>query len=178
MFILSLNDEDVSKNLGIFDDEAQILEFLKRIPYITLDSSGIYVMPKSTMSKFINVKWKDAIVPLTSYTFSGEIDPYFSWQELSHLPTTHGIAHGETLIDNYIYDNNEVEVEINLRESLKDALREHFEKNHKEVFFGGQGSQDGEYLLVDGEFYLHIDPPTLNAWKNSTNVKELLEDIL
>lgn len=178
MFILSLNDEDVSHTLGIFDDEAQILDFLKRMPCVTLDSSGIYVIPKSLIPRFKNLKWKHAIVPLTSYTFSGEIDPYFSWQELSHLPTTHGIVEGETLIDNYIYDNDEVEIEVNLRESLKNALKEHFEKNHKEIFFGGQGSQDGEYLLVDGAFYLHIDPPTLSAWKNSTNVEELLEDIL
>ncbi|WP_426381677.1 hypothetical protein [Mammaliicoccus lentus] len=85
-----------------------------------------------------------------------------------------GITSGSTKIDNYYYDNNEVKEEIKLRQSLKQALKDYFEKNNQPYYFGGKGSQDGEYINTEDGTFLHIDPSTLEEWKSTQDIEKTL----
>ena len=182
MYILSLQDDETTQLIGAFNTEEDVVSWINSVPNVKKDHNDNYILKIEDLTEFINIKWKDSIVPLTQYSFSTGEYLYFSWEEIAYMNQHRGITSGSTKIDNYYYDNNEVKEEIKLRQSLKQALKDYFEKNNQPYYFGGKGSQDGEYINTeDGEYintedgtFLHIDPSTLEEWKSTQDIEKTL----
>lgn len=174
MYILSLQDDETTQLIGAFNTEDDVVSWINSVPNVKKDHNDNYILKIEDLTEFINIKWKDSIVPLTQYSFSTGEYLYFSWEEIAYMNQHRGITSGSTKIDNYYYDNNEVKEEIKLRQSLKQALKDYFEKNNQPYYFGGKGSQDGEYINTEDGTFLHIDPSTLEEWKSTQDIEKIL----
>ncbi|MCR1871889.1 hypothetical protein NSA33_01830 [Mammaliicoccus lentus] len=174
MYILSLQDDETTQLIGAFNTEEDVVSWINSVPNVKKEHNDNYILKIEDLPEFINIKWKDSIVPLTRYSFSTGEYLYFSWKEIAYMNQRHGITSGSTKIDNYYYDNNEVKEEVKLRQSLKQALKDYFEKNNQSYYFGGKGSQDGEYINTEDGTFLHIDPSTLEEWKSTQDIEKIL----
>ena len=168
MYILEVIQNERVHKIGLFKGEADIIEWLDLIPFIKrTDYEGEidYTLDYESIPDWYEVDYHNHIYPLTKYMFEPGGEIYFVWEELVDFtqqaaePT---LKKGYTQVDAFLYPTDQAEAYIKNRNALFNDLVRHF--NESEVVRVGVGSEDGEYVLVDREFFIHLDAPTIDEW--------------
>lgn len=108
-----------------------------------------------------------------------EVEIYFNWSEINLLddkiPINETFIEGETIVDAYSISNNEVKDYIKKREQLYKELEKFYNSKGLKIARKGFGSQDGEYIELDGKSILCLlDPSAIEIWKKSKDVEDFL----
>lgn len=94
---------------------------------------------------------------------------------------------GYTVVGGWCIPNDELEEYTKQREGMMSFLEKTFKEHYNDVYIGGEGSQDGDYISAhDGDkenVFIHFDPAELelfNAFDNKqdyVDMKWVLSDI-
>lgn len=183
-YLLKINQEDKSYDIGIFKSEASIFSFIEKIPFIIKDTSSIdytnYYMNFNDIPEYFEVNYNNFIYILSKFSFlANDNDIFFTWDKI-HLwdenqATEKTLINGDTTIDAYSVSNDEVKDYINLRESLYNETKKYYESKGLKVARHGLGSQDGEYVeLVNSSILYLLDGHATSVWEKSNDIEDFL----
>lgn len=86
---------------------------------------------------------------------------------------------GCTVVGGWCIPNEELEAYVRQREEMMTFLETTFKAHYKEVYIGGQGSQDGDYISAhDGDkenVFIHFDPAELDIFNKFTDKEDYVE---
>ena len=186
MYLVEIQQADRRHTVGLFTEEKDAVQWIESIPYVqkqvdTFDQQQFtaYTMRYEDLPLYEEMVWQASRYPLTKYMFTpdgGDIE-LFIWPQLPVMNEAEGLTEGATQVDAYIVPNEEAERYIEAREEIRQAVTEHCEKLGKHVEAGGIGSQDGEYLLVEGRFFMHLDASAVSEWQKKASVKQFIEEL-
>ncbi|MGL4736757.1 MAG: hypothetical protein ACRCW2_04800, partial [Cellulosilyticaceae bacterium] len=84
---------------------------------------------------------------------------------------------GETVVDAYVFANNEVEDYITKREALYRETESYYNRKGLQVRRAALGSQDGEYVALANNHILYLlDPSAVEIWEKSKDIEGFLEN--
>lgn len=184
MYLLELHQGDRQHFVGLFEDKEDAVDWIENLSYVhkqvdifEKQEFVTYTLKYDDLPVYEKIRWKESVFPLTKYMFvpdEGLIE-FMIWDKLSVMSYAQGPVDGMTQVDAYLVPNEEVEQYIQKREEMRETLTTYYEKQGKRVDSGGLGSQDGEYLLVDGAFLLHLDALSVDQWISSPNVDSFVD---
>lgn len=168
-YLMEMEQGERRSIIGVFQNEKDAKKFLAGIPFIKkVRGSDYYRIRFADLPELY-----DASSGNWHYTFSrfswfpgendGEIDLYLT--EVSILDTdcaSPTIVAGQTVVDGYSFPNEDIPNYIRRREQLYKETQAYYRKKGRKVTRSGLGSEDGEYVLVDGKFAFHLDPETVD----------------
>ena len=182
MYILQLTQGERTHSIGLFASEKEVEAWLGTVPFITREEEHwegttfvTYTLSYETMPLYAEVEWNGSIVPLTRYMFEPELPIYVEYYPLPVMGEVKGLVQGGTQVDAYVVDNEEVKSYVFSREAARHAIVHHYEAQGKDVFVGGVGSEDGEYVSVDGGPFVHLDAMTVQAWEEKESEEAFLQ---
>lgn len=162
------NDKRV--NVGLFEDEENLLKFVrstskkfKKKKINKLDDIYDLSFYPEDLEDYREIELNGNIYPLSKFEFNPGEEISFFAEDLNVLTDEgSGIAPGFKIIENYAIDNEDLKDYISKRENafnrIKKALRERGYTAKREF----QGSEDGEAISYNGEdgkwFFAHLDP--------------------
>lgn len=173
MYILEVIQNERVHKIGLFKSEEAIIEWLNLIPFIKqtdYDGEIDYSLDYESIPDWYEVRYQNYIYPLTKYMFEPGGEIFFVWEEI--LDFTQQAAEttlkpGYTQVDAFLYPTDQAKDYIKNRNALFNDLVQYYDQS--EVLRLGVGSEDGEYVLVDGDFLLHLDAPTVDEWVKADN---------
>ena len=177
MYLLEIIEQNDRQIVGVFDKESDIEQWIQSVPFIKQDDHGNLVVLYDVMPVYYEVKFGGSIYPFTRYAFTGEDTIYVSWNEIAHINTTQGIVNGISKVGVYIYENTEVRQAVISRETLKKELATYYDTQGISYYFGGIGSEDGEYISVENGLFIHFDPMTIEHYNSSKSIEAFIKDI-
>ncbi|MCU7558231.1 hypothetical protein ROU88_05850 [Macrococcus capreoli] len=172
MFLLKFTSEHHIKNIGIFDSEEKLIQWVEALPFITKIDDYDYEIQYKDFPPYYEHTVGDVTYPLTNLTFLGDIE--IDWEEIPDM-TKPGLADGVTLVDNYHFENHELKQYIEDRENLFNELKTYFTEKNLAYTVSGTGSEDGTYFSVEDHFFAHLDPSTVEERKNYDSIEAFVE---
>lgn len=182
MYILELNQQGMSTELGLFSTIAQGREFLSKLEAYKYEEEDEFEYESLEIEKipnYLEVEFNNNIIPFTKFMFTGEGKIDIFWKEIPDLTVQgKGIVKGSTRVDAYSIQNNEVKEYINKREKNYELIKEYLEEKNYEVTRTYFGSEDGEAILYkksntdDWHFLSHLDPGFCDE-----DIKSIIESI-
>ena len=168
MYILELYQEGMSTEVGVFETVKEGREFISKLKgykmeviegftYETIDIKSI--------PDYLELKYKNNIVPMTKFMFTEEGDVEIYWKEIPNLSEDgKGMVEGATLVDAYAIENSDVKGYIESRERNFETIKKYLEEKDCDVTRSYFGSEDGEAILYkkkdtgEWHFLTHMDP--------------------
>ena len=187
MVILELYQNNYSKDLVAFDSLEEGKAFVAQIPGYTLETEDgfevEYVNPKY-LPDYMEIVFNGNIVPLSRFSFEPEENVEIIWKEISNLSVKNNqVIEGDSKIDAYIVNNDEVIAYIEAREVKYHQSKDFLEGNGCEVDRSFFGSEDGEAIVYrkkgaeDWHFLCHLDPSFVEIEDVEGYVKEAMEEL-
>lgn len=177
MYLLEITEQSDRQVVGVFDKESDIKQWIASVPFIKMDEYGDAVLLYDEIPAYYEVKFGGSIYPFTRYSFTGEDTIYVVWNEIAHINTTQGIVNGTSKVGAYIYENTEIRQAVNSREALRKELAAYYDARDTSYYFGGVGSEDGEYINIENGPFIHFDPMTIEHYENSENIESFIKEI-
>lgn len=177
MYLLEIIEQNDRQIVGVFDKESDIQQWIQSVPFIKQDNQGNVVVLYDEMPAYYEVEFGESIYPLTRYAFTGDDTIYVVWNEIAHINTTKGIVEGTSKVGVYIYENTEIRQAVISRETLKKELATYYDAQGTAYYFGGIGSEDGEYINVENGPFIHFDPLTIEHYNSSKSIEAFIKDI-
>ncbi|TDM14930.1 hypothetical protein [Macrococcus bovicus] len=173
MYLLELHQDMQICTVGLFDSENSVKNWLKSIDYITVDLEKFedttyeeYYMEYHSLPVYEEIEWMNSKFILSKYMFSPNEGKIIAlWKQIPILSHINGLVNGQMKVSAYVLDNEDAKSYILAYEEMKDYISRYFEKDHIKVEFSGQGSEDGEYLLLDGHFICHLEGSLIDKWR-------------
>lgn len=172
MFILKFTSEHYIKNIGVFETEAQLIEWVEALPFVTKIDDYDYEIKYEDFPPYYEHQVGDVTYPLTQLSFLGDVE--IDWEEVPDMSKA-GLAEGVTLVDNYHFENSELKEYITAREDLFKELKDYFTAKNLEYTVSGTGSEDGTFFSVPDHFFAHLDPQTIEDRKNYDTIEAFVE---
>ncbi len=117
------------------------------------------------LPNYMELEYNGNRIPITKFMFRDKDNVDIIWREIPNMETPNqGLIDGQTLVDAYIVDNNELREYIIKREKAYDRVKAFLEKLGYDVDRDYQGSEDGEAIVYkknnenEWHFLTHIDP--------------------
>lgn len=176
MYQLEFIDGDRNHVVGLFHSEEDIKDWIAHVPFITAyESENEYEMEYKNIPDYAEIEWKGSVFPITRHSFKSGSTIDIIWNYVATMQDHEGIVPGITLIEGYVYENEDVEEYIKLRNKMKDELKDFYAIHGKTVFVDGLGSEDGEYVTTEGGPIIHIDPMNVDAWEKSESIEAFVK---
>lgn len=176
MYLLEFIEDEQRQIVGVFNDEQDVMEWISSVPFIHKDADDQYTLSYDELPPYYEVLYKDSVYPLTRYAFNQSEVIEVVWSEIAHMDETSGVAPGVSKVGVYYYNNEEVEAAVKAREQFKSELKAYYDDKGKAYTFGGVGSEDGEYIHVEGGPFIHIDPMTIESYESAHNIEQFLKE--
>lgn len=186
MYMLSIEQYSRSHTVGLFTKKDQALSWIKKLEDMDIkevyseDHLSIFSMTYDDLPCYKEVLWKDSRYPLTKFMFvpdEGEIQLVI--RKIPIMDQVQGLQNTMTRVDAYAISNEDLEDYIKRRERIRKEITSYYKKQGRLVESAGLGSQDGEYLLLDGNFLTHLDPGLVDQWlevdEGKITISQLLE---
>lgn len=179
MYLLEISQASRSHPVGLFLTKEEAIHWIESIPYVhqRTDKYGdlsftSYTMKYEELPVYEEILWKESVFPLSKYMFTPDDGPIILgiWEDLSVMNREKGYTKGMTQVDAYMIPNEEAKDYIRKREEIRHALTDYYLKRGQQVLSGGLGSEDGEYLILKKELFLHLDPLTVRRWDEKTSI--------
>lgn len=186
MYLLELNQNDRHHIVGLFLEKSDAINWIESVENVRKDIFNVennefvtYEVDYADLPEYTEVVWHNSRYPLTKYMFVPDEGPieFVIWDELPIMNNVKGYVDGTTQVDAYLIPNAQVKDYIQARNEIKEAVSKHYESLGKKVHIGGIGSEDGEYLSVEGGPFVHLDAITVKAWREKTTVEQFIHDI-
>lgn len=183
MYILNLWQLNRETNLGVFETEEEILEFLDKIPFLRKtveevegDKYEYYTLIYSEIPKYFEFEYNGITTVISQFMFTENEDVDISWYEIQNYSVANQkdskqFAKGFTRVDAYTLPNCDAERYILDREELAEKAAKYFRDKGFDVVRCFRDSEDGEAVAaVDDEGntagFIYLDPNALEAMKN------------
>ncbi|TDM02272.1 hypothetical protein [Macrococcus carouselicus] len=173
MLLLQFLQSELTMDVGLFESEDQIKEWLEQLPIYEEDE--VYFLDGDKLNDYIEISYQNSRYPVTSFSFDESESILISWTEVPVISQTDGLVDGVTKVDAYMIDNADLKDYISAREEAVSSLMNHYREKGQQVDRAGHASEDGEYLLLDGELLTHLDPMFVDQWKKSVSVDSFTE---
>lgn len=188
MYLLKFVQWDRTVNVGVFDTEKDIYDFLSVMPYFektvdTYEGSEFtnYTLKKEELPIYEEIEFNNHIYILTKYMFNEDDVVDVDWERIQNYSVkadTPELATGSTRVDAYVVDNTEVKAYIEQREELAEKLLEEFKNKGLKAERTFRNSEDGEAVCAyneDGSLYslIYLDPSAINGMKRG-KLKEMI----
>lgn len=173
MLLLQFLQSELTIDIGLFENEDQIKEWLHLLPVYVED--GVYFLDGDKLNDYSEIKFMNSRYPLTSFSFDNSESILVTWTEIPVIPLSEGLIPGATKVDAYSIDNEDVKDYITSREEAVDAVMEYYHKQNKQIDRAGHASEDGEYLMLDGKFLAHLDPIFVDQWKKHESLELFIQ---
>lgn len=186
MYLVEFQQGDRRHTVGLFSKKQDAKEWIELLPYVQVERDVFegeefisYTMNYEDLPLYEEIIWKSSCYPLTKYMFTPDdgLIELFIWDELPLMNEVKGLVDGMTQVDAYMVPNDEARDYIEAREELRQAITIHYEKLGKRVEAGGVGSEDGEYLLIEGKSFVHLDAFTIEQWCKKSTVEEFIQQL-
>lgn len=185
MFLLELLQGEHTHKIGLFPTEEQVIAWIEQIPFVRKDQYTIdevefvtYALMKEEIPVYAEVEWQGYVVPFTRYMLpDDENEAIFVWYKMhcfNEQTNERQMVDGMTRVDAYTVMNDEVETYIIQRNELYEEAKHYFESRGSTVERGGEGSEDGEYVLVDGAITFHLDASSLADRAYAENFEQFI----
>lgn len=168
MYILELYQEGMSTEVGVFETVEEGREFISKLKGYKMeeiDGFTYETIDIKSIPDYLELKYKNNIVPITKFMFTEEGDVEIYWKEIPNLSEEgKGMVEGATLVDAYAIENSDVKKYIESRERNFETIKKYLEEKNYEVSRAYFGSEDGEAILYkkkgtdDWHFLTHMDP--------------------
>lgn len=184
MYLLELHQDIQECTVGLFETETALKNWLKAIDYIKVDLEKFedityeeYYMEYSSLPVYEEIEWMNSKFILSKYMFSPDEGKIVAlWKQLPILSDINGLVTGQTKVSAYVIDNEDAKSYILAYEEMKNCISKYFEKEHVKVEFGGQNSEDGEYLLLDESFICHLEGSLVDKWRVRRTEEQFIEE--
>ena len=186
MYFIEMIQGDRRHSVGLFESERDVIDWLESIPYVDKETYGeefgsltSYTMSYDRIPLYDEIEWKGSRFPMTKMMFTpDEGDVLFVWQDLSLFGQEKGLVKGVTQVDAYVVPNEDAKQYIALREEVREAVLQHYKERSIDVYTGGLGSEDGEYVHAPGYTFLHLDPYTVSMWEEKESVEAFFNEVV
>ena len=186
MYLLELVQGERCHTVGLFEEKTDAEEWIASVPYLRkstiffeeMELEG-YVMDYEDLPLYEEIIWAESRFPLTKYMFTlddGTIK-FYIWESAPIINETEGLIDGMTQVDAYMIPNSEVKDYVQHREEVRKRITAYYEEQGRKVDSGGLGSQDGEYLLIEGGPLIHLDVSIVRKWLDKTSEEDFIEQI-
>lgn len=183
MYLLELQQYDTRQVVGIFKTEEEVKSWLEAVDSMKLHTETIegiqfetYYLEYEDLPDYQEVHWQNSHFILSRYSFSAnEGDIIAVYNPVAVLSDTTGLVPGQTKVGSYSIPNEEAHDYITAFNEMKSFLHNHFKQAHQDVAILGHGSEDGEYLMVDGRFICHVEGALVDQWLNKSSPEAFLK---
>ncbi len=168
MYILELNQAGVGTEIGLFETIEQGRNFISQLDGYQCKVEDGFTYETINLDKipdYLELEYNNNIVPITKFMFSGKEDVDVFWKPISDLSVCgNGMVEGNTRVDAYSIENNDVKQYINHREQVYEDVTKYLHAKGYDVTRAYFGSEDGEAVLYkkcgenDWHFLTHMDP--------------------
>ncbi|MCC0649032.1 hypothetical protein [Clostridioides sp. ZZV15-6598] len=182
-YLLKINQNERSYDIGVFESEQSIFKFIEKIPFVKKEKGFNcidYYMDFKDIPEYYEVNYNNYLYIITKFSFiPDESVIFFSWNKINcwdeNMAVKETFTDGETTVDAYSIPNNEVKDYIQKRETLYRETIKYYEEKGLKVERHALGSEDGEYvsLLNDSILYL-LDVNAVDIWEKSEDIKDFL----
>lgn len=190
-YLLEIQQYEKHYVVGTFEKEESIYKFIDSIPFVKkeiIEGYVDYTIPFEDMPIYYEVNYNNYMYVITKYSFVPEDgDIYFDWRPVHYWDTEKSserrIIEGETRVDAYSFENNEVEEYVNKREELYNETKKYYENKGRTIERHALGSEDGEYVSFASQpkkyrdagaiLYL-LDPIAVEVWEKTKDVEMFL----
>ncbi len=190
-YLLEVWGEERHHKIGIFNSEDSVKDFLSKISFLKIDRDVFdgyeyvnYYMNYEDIPDYYEVEYRGYIYILSRHMFvpsENTID--FIWNPIHSFDDNscenRRFVDDATQVDAYVIPNEEAKAYIEDREELYKSLKDHYESLDYKVYRAGQGSEDGEYILLenakDQRYLLALDPSAVEEWKKTREVESFIE---
>ncbi|MTV23570.1 hypothetical protein [Staphylococcus delphini] len=183
MYLLELQQYDTRQFVGLFKTEEEVKSWLETVDGMKLHKEIVediqfetYYMTYADLPDYQEVHWHNSHFILSRYTFApDEGDIVAVYSPVPVLADTTGLVPGQTKVGSYSIPNEEAHDYITAFNEMKSFLRNHFKQAHQDVAILGQGSEDGEYLMVDDRFICHVEGALVDQWLEKSSPEAFLK---
>ncbi|MBK2403299.1 hypothetical protein GTU75_01050 [Erysipelothrix rhusiopathiae] len=192
MFIVKIMQYERHHTLGIFDTEANALNFIKQIPHIEIEQYQIegveepftdYSINRENLPDYEEIHYRGKRVPITKHMFvPNERISVFVIPVVYMDSSETGMVDDATQVDAYLVTNEEVESYIDKREFLARKIMEEADaRGFRNIERAYAGSEDGEAIIAmdsmgNSRFLTHLDASLVDQFE--FNDDETLKRIL
>ncbi|MBK2402411.1 hypothetical protein [Erysipelothrix sp. strain 2 (EsS2-6-Brazil)] len=192
MFIVKIMQYERHHTLGIFDTEANALNFIKQIPHIEIEQYQIegveepftdYSINRENLPDYEEIHYRGKRVPITKHMFvPNERISVFVIPVVYMDSSETGMVDDATQVDAYLVTNEEVESYIDKREFLARKIMEEADaRGFRNIERAYAGSEDGEAIIAmdsmgNSRFLTHLDSSLVDQFE--FNDDETLKRIL
>lgn len=168
MYLLVLLQSSKQTELALFENISEARDFAKKIPgYVLEENDGFsyeFFNPRK-LPDYMEIEFNGHVIPLTRFMFLDDENVDIIFQQIPNLSSVgKGLVDGQTLVDAYVVENNELENYIKKREKNYETIKQYLEKKGYMVNRFYFGSQDGEAVVYkknehdEWNFLTHMDP--------------------
>lgn len=185
MYLLKMCQWEKNYDIGIFESEQSIYQFINKIPFVKKENENLsYYMNFKDIPNYFEVEYNNYLYIISKFSFDpsgGEI--FFSFGPIHYfdqrIASEKTMVKGETIVDAYCFSNQEVKHYIREREALFEACQQYYQSKGLEVKREAIGSEDGEYVqLKNGPILFLLDPQAVEIWEQSKNIEECLSQLI
>ena len=168
MYILELNQVGVGTEIGLFETIEQGRNFISQLDGYQCKVEDGFAYETINLDKipdYLELECNNNIVPITKFMFPEKDNIDVLWKPIPDLSVCgNGMVEGNTRVDAYSIDNNDVKQYINRREQVYEDVTKYLHAEGYDVTRAYFGSEDGEAVLYkkcgenDWHFLTHMDP--------------------
>ena len=190
-YFLEVWGEERHHKIGIFNSEDSIKDFLSKIEFLKIERDIFdgyeyvnYYMNYEDIPDYYEVEYRGYIYILSRHMFvptKNTID--FIWNPIhsfdDNLCSDKRYVDEATQVDAYVISNCEAKEYIEQREFLYGQVESYYKEQGYLVTRNGQGSEDGEYILIekdgDQRYLLALDPLAVEEWNKSKDINTFVD---
>lgn len=192
MYIVKVMQYERHHTLGVFDTEANALNFIKQIPHIEIEQYQIegveepfvdYSINRDHLGDYEEIHYNGKQVPITKHMFvPNERISVFVIPVVYMDSAETGLVDDATQVDAYLVTNEEVESYIDKREFLaRKIMEEAVARGFRSIERAYAGSEDGEAIIAidasgNSRFLTHLDASLVDQFE--FNDEENLQKII
>lgn len=183
-YLLKISQWEKSYDIGVFESEQSIYNFIESIPFVKKEVSGDnyinYFMKFEDIPDYYELNYNNYLYIITRFSFIPcEDEIFFSWNKVhcwdEKISSKKTFIEGETTVDAYSFTNNEVKSYIEKREELYRETQKYYESKGLKIRRDALGSEDGEYVELLNESILYLlDPHAVMVWEQANNIEEFM----
>lgn len=187
MIYIQLTQENLTKDLGLVEDEGQMKDLLEALEKICSlkGSEDSFWLEKKDLPDYGEIEINGHLIPISTFEFPLEEPIYLDFKEVFDLSKP-GSGYDDyfSVIENYAIPYDEVKDYIETKEAVVKRLKKALEARGFKVSRCFQGSEDGDALMIDKEgwdqkYFSALDPGFIDSVpENDQDLESFIDSYL